>query len=606
MSDSPTDLDFKFLPDWLKEGAAANRYADYEGDTGDRPRRDFGDRGGRPGGGGDRRGPRPPQRGDRDQRGPRPGGERRPGGRDNRGPGGPGGPRREGGRNDAGQDRRPPREESRAPQAPAVKVEFLPEPNCVVGIAKQIRSSGRAYPLFGTARLFLEKPERHRVRITSLDPAVPLHQAGDGPVSFDRALVERSAFRQLKDEYYSEEVAQGEPLKGNFTNVARCRSTGTFLGPTSYHGYQPALRKLYEERFSRRMSFPEFQREEIQILNDEQAIADWKEQARASTTYVTKQEAEPVTLKTPHEVEQHFRENYLPKIVKSGTTLETSGHASRAITERGILAALRETWDHERGFPQNLVNLLRPHLVESGLHFFKHRKRILFVSPVRPLRHTAGEIFSEGISSILTAVSEHPKITRPQLAGKLLGEGHEAPEAAPKKAALASDLHYLIRAGHVIEFHDGTLDLPLAPNAKPEPEGEGEKKSSAKQGSIAAAATGAPAAAAPSDEPAAEEVAAAIEPEGAVAAEPTDEPTADSRDEAAAELPPASAVQAPQESGETGVEPTFESQTEAEAVTPDAEASSPVEAPAESALEESGEPENAPEPTREPAPAAEQ
>jgi hypothetical protein len=36
----------------------------------------------------------------------------------------------------------------------------------------------------------------------------------------------------------------------------------------------------------------------------------------------------------------------------------------------------------------------------------------------------------------------------------------------PRKEAIASDLHYLIHAGHVIEFHDGTLDLPLSPKAE--------------------------------------------------------------------------------------------------------------------------------------------
>jgi hypothetical protein len=354
------------------------------------------------------------------------------------------------------------------------------------------------------------------VRITSLDPAVPLFQCGDGPVSFDQATVERNAFRELKESYYVEEVVQGDPLKGNFTNVARCRSTGMLLGPTNYHGYQPALRKLYEERFSRRMSFPEFQREEIQVVNDEQTVADWKEQARSSTTYKTTQEPEPLSFKSATEVEQHFRKTYLPQLVKSGVALETSGHASRAIGDRTILQALRTAWDQERGFPQNLVNQLRPHFVETGLQFFKHRKRILYVSPIRPQRHAAGEVFSEGIGSILTAVAENPKITRPQLAVKLLGENHDAPEALPKKAALASDLHYLVHAGHVIEFHDGTLDLPLAPNAKPEADEPGAVKAH-----VASKAQGAAAAVAePEDEPTASDVEQPAPAEAPSASEP--------------------------------------------------------------------------------------
>jgi hypothetical protein len=316
------------------------------------------------------------------------------------------------------------------------------------------------------------------VRLTSADPAVPLHQVGDGPVSFDRAAVERGAFGTMRAEYYSEETTQGEPIKGNFTNVARSRATGAFLGPTNHHSYQPALRKLYEERFSRRMSFQEFLAHEIEVLTNEQAVADWKEQARSKTTYTTLKEAEPVTFATLGEAEAHFRQHYLPLLVKSGTTLECSGPASRAGVDRHVSAAVREAWQRERPFPQQVVNNLRPYLVEAGLHFFKHRKRMLFVSAHKPVRHTAGEVFSDGIASILITVEENPRIKRPALAAKLLGEQHESPDLEPRKAALASDLHYLILAGHVIEFADGTMELPLAPKAAqaaasaPEPQGE--------------------------------------------------------------------------------------------------------------------------------------
>ncbi len=474
MSDLPTDLDLKFLPDWLKEGASENRYADYQGDTGgrsdrgdrdhrDRPPRRPGGPGGPGGNRGDRRGGGPPKPGG-DRRDSRPGERSRPGG-----PGGdrrPGGPRGQMDQRRGGDAPRPP-----APPAPPnVRVEFLPEPNGMAGIAKQIKSSWRAYPLFGTARLFLEKPERHRVRIISLDATRPLFQIDDGPVSFDREALEREAFRHLRDEFYREEVVQSEPLKGKFGNVARSRSTGILLGPTNYHGYQPALRKLYDERFSRRMSFGEFQHEDVQVVTDEQTVNDWKEQARSATTFVTLKEEEPVTFKSLAEAEQHFRKTYLPAMVKSGTTLETGGAASRASGDRGITNALRDGWERERGFPSNLVNALRPTFNDIGLHFFKHRKRIIYLSAVRPERHVEGRNFSAGIAAILGAVEAQPKITRPQLAAKLLGEAQESEEFMAKKSALASDLHYLIHVGHVIEFHDGTLDLPLSPRAEREEE----------------------------------------------------------------------------------------------------------------------------------------
>ena len=497
MSDAPVEFDLKFLPDWLKETPATNRYADYQGDTGDRPRRD----------GGDRRGGGPP-RGDRNDRGPRRDGPPRPGGGrdDKRGPR-PGGPPKGGRRDDrGGGDRRgggggrnfeQQRDRDRQPAPPVVRtaevrIDFLPEPKGLEGITRQIKAGNRAYPLFGTARLFLEKPERHRVRITSLDAAVPLYQVGDGPVSFDRAAIERSAFRAARAEYYSEEIVQGEPLKGNFSNVARCRTTGTLLGPTNYHAYQPGLRKLYEERFNRRMSFPEFQQHEIEVLNDEQAIADWKEQARTTTTYVTLKEAEPITFKSVADAEAHFRKNYLPQVLKSHVALETSGPASRASNDRVIGAALRTCWENEKHFPQNVVNLLRPAFHEAGLHYIKHRKRMVYVSSIRPVRAPKGQVFSEGITTILSAIEAAGKCTRHDLAVKILGALHDSEESGPKKSEMASDLHYLIQAGHVIEFHDGTLDLPVIPGEKPAPEKAGKPATSSEAAAESVAEPAAP------------------------------------------------------------------------------------------------------------------
>jgi len=365
----------------------------------------------------------------------------------------------------------------------------VPEPIAATGIARQIKASGRAYPVFGTSKLFLERPERHRVRVTASDAAVLLFQIGDGPISFDRAAVERNAFFDAKAEYYTEETVQGEPIKGNFSNVARARATGALLGPTNYHGYQPALRKLYEERYSRRMSFPEFQQYEIEIVSDEQAVADWKEQARTSTTYTTTKEAEPLTFKTLFDAEQHFRKQYLPQIVKSGQTLECNGQASRSSGDRFVAGAVRAAWEKESHFPQQIVNGLRPYFMEAGLHFFKHRKRVLYVSSTKPVRHPVGQVFSDGISAILKTVEATPRIKRPDLAAKILGEHHEAPEVAPRKEQLAADLHYLIHSGHVIEFSNGMLELPLAPQAKAPAQG-GVKPGEAKPAPSESAAEG--------------------------------------------------------------------------------------------------------------------
>ena len=334
----------------------------------------------------------------------------------------------------------------------------------VTAVGKQVKTSHRAYPLYGLGRMFLNKPERHRVRVTSNAPAHPLYQVGeDGPVTLNRNAAERDAFRLLKGNYYTEEAVQVDPPKGNFSNVARCRLSGTLLGPTNHHGYQPALRKLYEARFSRRMDFNEFLRQ-IEIVSDPAVVEEWKKQCSTVAVHRTSQEAEPMEFKSHQEVEAHFRQTYLPSLIRCGRSLEMSGVASRDVGDNQIRNAIRAAWEKERGFPMQVVNHLRPRFTEIGLHLWKHRKRILYVSAVRPLRFGAeAKDISAHVADVLNIIETSPKCTRADIATHLL-KPHEGQEDYAKiKTAVASDLHWLVQSGHVIEFHDGTLDLPLLP-----------------------------------------------------------------------------------------------------------------------------------------------
>ena len=453
MSTDPSDFDLKFLPDWLKEEPKKNAYADYEGGESERPGRDFSR-------------PRPPRR-DQGRKDSRQGGDSRP--------------RR--------QDRQDDRNRPRAAQVPAapvertpqVNVEFLPEPNCTIALAKQIKAGARAYPLFDLARMFLEKPDRHRVKITTTDGAAKLYQCGEGgSVSLDRQSLERNAFTLSRHLFYTEETTQGEPPKGNYTNVARCSLSGTLLGPTNHHAYQPTLRKLYEERFSRRMSFPEYQRQ-IEVVTKPEVIEAWKEQARSVTTFKTLEET-PVTIESASEAERHFRTHYLEKCLRSGNSFEISGEASRNLPDRGIANAVRQSWEDENRFPGHLMNNLRREFIHAGLYIFKHRNRVQLVSAIRPTPFSQSQqTLSDTITEILKAIGSTPKCTRVDLAAKIIPL-HPEDDPAKIKSQLASDLHWLTHAGHVIEMHNGILELPGTPNPNPNPS---QKKPQTKQTSQA-------------------------------------------------------------------------------------------------------------------------
>ena len=235
-----------------------------------------------------------------------------------------------------------------------------------LSIAKQVKISNRACGVFRLAKMFLERPERLRLRVTALDPEAVLFQIGDGVVAFDRTVLERGAYQQFKNDFYVTEVVQGEPPKGNYTSVARERFSGVLLGPSSHHGYQVALRKLYEERFARRMDFSDFQRN-IEMVNDPVVFEQWKQQASSVTVIKTKvaEGEEPVTFKDEYEAEQHFKQYHLPNLMKSAHSLDMSGAATNWFPERNVAFNIRDAIERERMFPGQMVNALRPIFSEA-------------------------------------------------------------------------------------------------------------------------------------------------------------------------------------------------------------------------------------------------
>jgi len=435
-------LDLKLLPSWVNEPARPNDYANFEGeDPGAFERRS--DRPGNRNRERDRRGPparEPRARQSRDQRPRRP----RPGEARSERPDG------------AQRERRPP--ETVRPVA--VNVRFLPHPRAFDSVVAQIKTGPVAYSVFALARLFLEKPERYDVRLTAAEGAQLFQLGENGPVASDRGLLESSAFASSRDDFYTIEVTQNEPLKGNFTNVARCRLSGTLLGPTNHHAYQPQLRTLFETRFSRRMSFVDYQRQ-IEIVSDPAVVEQWKEQARNVTTYHAKTSEPPLTFSSAAEAERHFRLTYLPELLRSANELTIGGVISRRLPDRGLGRAIEDAWSQETRSPSKMMQELAAGLRQAGLNIFRHRRGMLFVSPIRArvFGHERAGV-SASINAILEKVAEAPGINRKLLAEQLTPPGAEPADTDRAKMTLASDLHWLISEGYVIEFNDGSLDLP--------------------------------------------------------------------------------------------------------------------------------------------------
>ncbi|MEI9962126.1 MAG: hypothetical protein WDM76_13640 [Limisphaerales bacterium] len=384
----------------------------------------------------------------------------------------------------AAMDRREPvRREAPAP-LPDLTVTILPGENGVESLARQIRMTGRAYPLFQIAQLVLDKPERYSVQLA-------VKKKADGTVAqpiFVCALDETPWLTEdeaiahvLKNHFatfYQVERTATEPPRGVYTFVAQCAISGVILGPPNHHDYQNQLRKLHSERFSR-MPFDAY-KAGVKIVRDEAVVKKWIEDQSFKTEYTVLNVPEPLKLANLEEVEKHFRATHKETIIKSVEKLVVGGVLSRNLRSRGLQQLIRQEWEAQRHFPLQLASTLSHQFAHHGLQFFKVNKTVTHVAVARPqFLDLEATPVSENIKRIVSFINEHPKCTRRKLLETLAPtpqptiievkpDAAPAPaEATPEQTAIIADLHWLVHQGHVLEFADGRLETAKKPLPKP-------------------------------------------------------------------------------------------------------------------------------------------
>lgn len=524
-SEFELDQDLQLLPAWARLPASVNRYANYAGGGEETRER--------------RRGERPFRR-DR-TRDERPGEPRSGPRRESRPNGPPGAPR-------AGRpaERRPEREKAPEEPLPEVLVNLVPEKEGVELLARQIRLTGRAYPLFQLAGLFLQQPDRLRVQFhvkKGADGQIlqPLFVCSlDETVWLSEEEVAQHVLRQHFDTFYQTEKVPCEPPKGTYTLVALCGLSGTILGPPNYHDYQNKLRKLHSERYAH-MPFEAY-KARVRIVKDEAVVKKWLEEQSWKAEYIGLNLPEPVRFADREQVEQHFRATHLPNLVKHVEEHTLTTPESRRYMSRGLRALLRHTLDEQRRFPLKVASQLSQQLAGHGLHFFKVNKTVVHVCVARPHYldlNTA--VVSDRVRRIIEFIQAHPGCNRRKLldalapapppppvpapapasaapAGEAGATGAATaatatpapaptePGPTPEQTAIITDLHWLIHQGHVIEFTDGRMETAQPPKPKPAPAPKAESQPGAPKAETSKAespAAGSPAAEAPRAETAA-------------------------------------------------------------------------------------------------------
>lgn len=472
--ESPLALDFDLAPAWARESPDAHhrRFADDArgGDEGRPQGRDNR----RPGFGRDRRPPlgRDDRRGPSSGRGPRPAGRNeRPPRRDERRPVG------DDRRSDDRRDFRPVREEPPLP----LDVRVLPDQKALGAIIRRIQTTHRAYPLRDIARLFLDNPAAHQLRIEPVKgQSVPLFQCRvcGLPGLSEEEIRSHALSTHLRDFFDIEDI-ETDPPAGHFVCIARCGISGELLGPPNHHSFNARVQELLRTRFAH-MSADTY-RGRIEMVRDPETVEQWRQQARKKQVFRRKQpaapqptppagaaaaddaaagdtaaEAPPAPPLDRQVAERIFASEILPGQILAVKHLVCPAAVARHIADRRLAAAVREALFREQKFPASLFFALRGAFRHRELHLFRanHERGPDFVVVRQPVALDASHVVSE-LRQVLGYIDEHPGCTRQELL-QSLGGGDEA-----RAAHYASQLNTLVEKAHVIEFYNGALCPPM-------------------------------------------------------------------------------------------------------------------------------------------------
>lgn len=382
-----------------------------------------------------------------------------------------------------------------------LNVAIQPDDKGVDSLARQIKMSGRAYPLFEIATMILKKSDRHAV-------ALSIRRKSDGTVAqplftcaLDESLwlSESEAVKHSLDNFfatfYEVNRVPVDPPKGVYTFVAQCGISGVILGPPNHHDYQNQLRKLHTERFSR-MPFDVF-KSRVKIVRDEAVVKKWVEDQSFKSEFTCLNVPEPLKLGSREEVEKHFREVHAPSLIRSVDSITLSPEAVKKLKNPALMRLVRSTLDNQRRFPLQVATHLSQQFASRGLQFFKVNKTVTHVSVSRPhYLDLETNVLTPGVRKIVEYINSHVGCTRRQLVDAMVPgglppekpaasvaatapaapvEGAATTEAAPAEKAplspelqaFASDLHWLIHQGHVIEFATGVMETAKKPAPRP-------------------------------------------------------------------------------------------------------------------------------------------
>ncbi len=380
-------------------------------------------------------------------------------------------------------DSRPVRQE--APPLP-LEIRVLPEQKALGAVIRRIQTSHRAFPLRDIAWLFLDNPASCLIRIEPLkDQQMPLFQC---KVCGLPALTEEDVRAHLlsrhMEDYFDVEEVECEPPAGSFVCVAKCGLSGTLLGPPNHHGFNTKVNEMLRTRYTD-MSEENY-RARIETVRDPEVIEQWRQQctkkfvyrrkglseAAAETPAPTDVEVVPdAAAERPEEAREEaprpppmereiaemvFMREIVPAQVASVRHMVCTAAVAMQTPSRPLYFALKDVLQRERRFPSSLFFSLRGAFRHRKLHLFRvndvRGPDFVMLKPAVALDPAHAV---QTLREVLAYVNEHPACRKTEMV-LTLAQGDEA-----KIKETLVQLAWLVEKGHVIEYYNEVLSVPL-------------------------------------------------------------------------------------------------------------------------------------------------
>ncbi len=323
----------------------------------------------------------------------------------------------------------------------------------------KITKEKRAYPLKIVADTFLSNPDYCEIRIESLrsaDSPSFYHCRKCRIAAMNLDTIRKHAMNAHFDDYFDRSEEDCEPPSGQFSCVAKCGLSGILLGAPNHHSYAETVREIRQTRFSH-MSEEEY-RSHIEMVKDPAVVEQWKAQCSKRTIYYDKKDSGRKNGMRRLGAESLFNTSIVPQLIQETQRTVFAASLVKTMEDKDLCISIRQAGRREVHRPFTMVSALRTAFRKRGLFMFKAGRGEIYITGVKPAYLNPSQAV-ESISNVLLYLKAHPGCTRERMVAEMLPDKTmDSPEASE----LLKPLNWLIERGHIIQFFDGSLGVPLA------------------------------------------------------------------------------------------------------------------------------------------------